>query len=236
MHPVFNPVAPYLYLLPNLHLSEANIANPDLLVCGSRTWISLDIARFYEEHCQPSSGSAWPACPKTVIGPHCWGWEGSTQFARVCQTAVTAPPRVGCVVWRIVVIPSNHFLNGFPDPSQFTMARRTHYSTMQHRPLDSSRPRQCLLPSGGVHQNPGPATKYPSSVCTSNVTSRGVNYMCNHCSGWVHSKCSGLQNAAEYHQIKNWACSSPPHRNHHQLQLKLLMRISSPFCNSMCKN
>ena len=23
--------------------------------------------RFYEEHCQPSSGSAWPACPNTVI-------------------------------------------------------------------------------------------------------------------------------------------------------------------------
>ena len=26
--------------------------------CGSRTWISLDITRFYEEHCLPSSGSA----------------------------------------------------------------------------------------------------------------------------------------------------------------------------------
>ena len=37
--------------------------------------------------------------------------------------------------------------------------------------------------------------------------------MCNRCSGWVHSKCSRLQNAAEYCQIKNWACiscSSPP--------------------------
>ena len=37
--------------------------------------------------------------------------------------------------------------------------------------------------------------------------------MCNRCSGWVHSKCSRLQNAAEYRQIKNWACiscSSPP--------------------------
>ena len=37
--------------------------------------------------------------------------------------------------------------------------------------------------------------------------------MCNCCSGWVHSKCSGLQNAAEYRRIKNWACiscSSPP--------------------------
>ena len=35
--------------------------------------------------------------------------------------------------------------------------------------------------------------------------------MCNRCSGWVHSKCSGLQN--EYRRIKNWACiscSSPP--------------------------
>ena len=37
---------------------------------------------------------------------------------------------------------------------------------------------------------------------------RGVSYMCNRCSGWVHSKCSGLQNAAEYRQIKNWACIS----------------------------
>ena len=32
--------------------------------------------------------------------------------------------------------------------------------------------------------------------------------MCNRCSGWVHSKCSRLQNAAEYRQIRNW--SSPP--------------------------
>ena len=80
-------------------------------------------------------------------------------------------------------------------------------------PSDSSRPMQLLLLSGDVHQNPSPATKYPYSVCTSNVTSRGVSYMCNRCSGWVHSKCSGLQNAAEYRRIKNWtciSCSSPP--------------------------
>ena len=64
-----------------------------------------------------------------------------------------------------------------------------------------------------MHQNLGPATNYPCSVCTSNVTSRGVSYMCNRCSGWVYSKYSGLQNAAEYRRIKNWACiscSSPP--------------------------
>ena len=59
-----------------------------------------------------------------------------------------------------------------------------------------------------MHQNPGPATKYPCSVCTSNGTSRGVSYMCNRCSRWVHSKCSDLQTAAEYRRIKNWACSS----------------------------
>ena len=81
---------------------------------------------------------------------------------------------------------------------------------MPHRPSDSSRPRQRLLLSGDVHRNPGPATKYPCSVCTSNVTSRGLSYMWNRCSGWVHLKCSGLQNAAEYRRIKNWACSSPP--------------------------
>ena len=61
---MFNPVAPYRYLLPNLYLSVPDIANPDLFACGSRTWISLDIARFYEEHCQSASGSTWPACPK----------------------------------------------------------------------------------------------------------------------------------------------------------------------------
>ena len=42
---------------------------------------------------------------------------------------------------------------------------------------------------------------------------RGVSYMCNRCSGWFHSKCYGLQNAAEYRRLKNWefsCCSSPP--------------------------
>ena len=104
--------------------------------------------------------------------------------------------------------PSNRFLDGFPVPSQFAAAKLTHYSTMPHRPSDSSRPRQRLLLSGDVHQNPGPATKYPCSVCTRNVTSCGVSYMCNRCSGWVHSKCSGPQNAVEYRLIKNWAYSS----------------------------
>ena len=41
------------------------------------TWISLDIAHFHEEHCQPSSGSAWPACPKTIIRPQLLGAGGT---------------------------------------------------------------------------------------------------------------------------------------------------------------
>ena len=129
----------------------------------------------------------------------------------------TAYKRWNCQVNRPAncchLIPSNRFFDGFPVPSQFAAAKLTHYSTMPHRPSDSSRPRQRLLLSADVHKNPGPATKYPCSVCTSNVTCRGVSYMCNCCSGWVHSKCSGLQNAAEYRRIKNWACiscSSPP--------------------------
>ena len=61
VHPVFNPVAPYGYLLPTVYLFM-DIANPDLFVCGCCSWICLDITRFYEE--QPSNGSAWPDCQK----------------------------------------------------------------------------------------------------------------------------------------------------------------------------
>ena len=81
---MFNLVAPYRYLLPILYLSVTDIANPDLFACVSRTWISFDIGHFYEEHCQPSSESAWPASPppKKNRPPHYWGRDGSTQFAQ----------------------------------------------------------------------------------------------------------------------------------------------------------
>ena len=92
---MFNPVAPYRYLLSNLCLSVADIANPYLFACGSRTWISLDIARFYKDHCRHSVGPHGRLARKTVIG------RGRHNLHRVCQTAVTAPPRVGCVVWSL---------------------------------------------------------------------------------------------------------------------------------------
>ena len=98
---MFNPVAPYGYLLSNhvfvygrYHTSRLrlfSVVGPGLV---------SDITRFCEQQHQPSSGSAWPACPKNgKSGPHCWGREGSTQFAQQFLSAVTAPPLVGCVVW-----------------------------------------------------------------------------------------------------------------------------------------
>ena len=96
----------------------------------------------------------------------------------------------------------------FPALGQLAAAELTHHSLKPLRLSYSSRLRLSLLLAGDVHPNPGPATQYPCAVCTSNVTSRGVSFKCNQCSGWVHSKCSGLQNAAQYRKTKDWACSS----------------------------
>ena len=49
-----------------------------------------------------SSSASHPAGPhaqKTVNRAHHWGRVGSTQFAQQLESAVTAPPLVGCVVW-----------------------------------------------------------------------------------------------------------------------------------------
>ena len=98
-HPVFNPVSPYRYLLLNLYLSVADIENPDLFVFVCRTWIRLDISRFYKEQYQPSSGSM-TGLPKNVNwAPIAGGRRNRHNLHRLCQTTVTAPPRVGHVVW-----------------------------------------------------------------------------------------------------------------------------------------
>ena len=47
---------------------------------------------------------------------------------------------------------------------------------------------------------------------TRNVTSRGVSYKCTKFYGWVHAKCSGILNAAQYRRKSDWtcdACSAP---------------------------
>ena len=123
------------------------------------------------------------------------------QFAQSLLTVTHQPPRrlypFGARTVRSSR-PSNRFLDGFPDPSQFAAAKLTHYSSKPQLPSDSSRSWPRILLPRDVHPNPGPTTKYPCPVCARNVTGRGVSYLYNRCSRWVHSKCSGLQNAAEY--------------------------------------
>ena len=69
---------------------------------------------------------------------------------------------------------------------------------MEYR-VEGRRPVGLLLSAlaGDVHPNPGPP-RYPCSVCFKNVTSQGTSYMCTRCSHWVHSRCSGLRNVADY--------------------------------------
>ena len=57
VHPVFNPVAPYGYLLSDMYLFMADITNPDFLVKSCWTWIGLDISAFV------SSSASHPAGP-----------------------------------------------------------------------------------------------------------------------------------------------------------------------------
>ena len=73
----------------------------DMCMCLARGGVGGEGGEcFCEQQRPPSSGSAWPACPKNgKSGPHCWGRGGSTQFAQQLESAVTAPPLVGCVVW-----------------------------------------------------------------------------------------------------------------------------------------
>ena len=105
VYPVFYSVTPYGYLLPNMYLFKTDIANPDSFVCCCRTWIRLDINRF----CAAAHGRFAQKNGKSF--PHCWGREGSTQFAQQFVTPVTTPPLVDCVVWsrlvhlRLIILP-----------------------------------------------------------------------------------------------------------------------------------
>ena len=98
--------------------------------------------------------------------------------------------------------------------SQSCAATLTHYSTELQTTGPVYEPLLLLLAlAGDVHPNPGPPPRYPCSVCTRNVTSIGTSYLCTRCSQWVHSRCSGLQNAADYHKANGWictACKTPP--------------------------
>ena len=99
--------------------------------------------------------------------------------------------------------------NGFSASGQFDATELIRYmiTKPQRRQPDQTH-LKLLQMSGDVHPNPGPATKYPCPVCTRNVTSRGVSYKCTKCYGWVHAKCSGILNAAQYRRKGDWTCDA----------------------------
>ena len=97
--------------------------------------------------------------------------------------------------------------------SQLYAATLIHYSTAPLTTGPDYDPLPLLLSlAGDVHPNPGPS-RYPCSVCFKMVTSQGTSYLCTRCSHWVHSRCSGLRNAADYRKANGWictACMTPP--------------------------
>ena len=103
-------------------------------------------------------------------------------------------------------IPSNRFLDGFPDPSQFAATNLTYYSTMPHRPSDSSRAICAIVVLVG----------FIRSVLVFKTQQSTVELGTGHVA---------LAVPHPLHQYRN--------RFNHQLQLKLPMGIPSPFCNLM---
>ena len=131
---------------------------------------------------------------------------------------VVEPPRGRSFIWQIGVNSSiqdrRQVDRGFfMESSQLYTATLTHYSTEPLTTGPDYDPLLLLLAlAGDVHPNPGPS-RYPCSVCFKNVTSQGTSYLCTRCSHWVHSRCSGLRNAADYRKANGWictACMTPP--------------------------
>ena len=101
----------------------------------------------------------------------------------------------------------------FMESSQLYAATLAYYSTEPRTTGPDYDPLLLLLAlAGDVHPNHGPS-RYPCSVCFKNVNSQGTSYLCTRCSHLLHSRCSGLRNAAYYRQANGWictACMTPP--------------------------
>ena len=79
--------------------------------------------------------------------------------------------------------------------SRVSRATLTHYST---------EPRTRLRPTTSAVS----PSRYPCLLCFKNVTSQGTSNLCTRCSHWVHSRCSGLRNAADYRKANGWICTA----------------------------
>ena len=129
----------------------------------------------------------------------------------------------------------------FMESSQLYAATLTHYST---EPLTTGPNYDQLLLllalTGDVHPNPN-----PWSVCFKNVTSQGTSYLCTRCSHWVHSRCSGLRNAADYRKANGCICTAcmtpprpraptpPPSPAHHVRQVVQHTTVERQWYHSM---
>ena len=128
------------------------------------------------------------------------------------------PPRGRSFIWQIGANSSIQQRRQvdrsfFMESSLLYAATLTHYSTEPLTTGPNYDPLLLLLAlAGDVRPNPGPS-RYPCSVCFKNVTSQGTSYLCTRCSHWVHSRCSGLRNAADYRKTNGCictACMTPP--------------------------
>ena len=112
------------------------------------------------------------------------------------------------------------------ESSQLYAAMLTHYSTDPLTTVPYYDPLLLLLAlAGDVHPNPRPS-RYPCSVFFKNVTSQGTSYLCTRCSHWVHSRCSGLQNAADYRRMTGSALPVLRHHSHVHLPVSYTLNKS----------
>ena len=100
---MFNYVASYRYLLPNLYLSVADIVNPDLFVCVCRTWISSTSPAFLRSSSSHPAGLRLACTKNRNRAPIAGGGSGLPNLHRVCQTPLLALACVGCVVWSLFI-------------------------------------------------------------------------------------------------------------------------------------
>ena len=116
------------------------------------------------------------------------------------------------------------------ESSKLYAATLTHYSTEPLITGPDYDPLLLLLAlAGDVHPNLGPS-RYHCSVCFKNVTSQGTSYLCTRCSHWVHSRCSGLRNAADYRKANGWICTvCMRHHSHAHLHHRLVRPTRPPY-------
>ena len=90
-----------LYQLPYLNLFIENISQIQNCLCVfvGPGFVSTSPAFMRSSASHPVGPHGRLAKKPGKSGPHCWGREGSTQFAHQFVIAVTAPPLAGCIIW-----------------------------------------------------------------------------------------------------------------------------------------